>query len=403
MTMALDIKTISCPGCGSTDIAMVSETQGICNMCGAQFSVQQKIETQNVYNVPESATQKIEVLPHYEGRYAVKYNKKQFLREAILTLAKEDAPLEALENDLSEVREIEHTVFCSEIDFNVSYTASIGYNKPYGTEWVPMSGEIKITSTVFEDENKYFDNDLFRESLILSSDLPSLEGVPETKIREITENNHFDATTVVPLHALQVRSKLERSLPGDCVRDLHYNSEPILSKASLITVPEYTTSVRIGQEDKTIRAFPVGTMPIYCGYIEDSESVKARTDEMEKQIEEHKDSIEKNIWIKAKKSFYLTFICSAISMLVSLLVRSYIVAILVFIPAVVAFILNLRTEKDAKMNEESAIKTEESNMKSFIENYTLERKNKKKTLIEEKFNQLGLDPLNQNDIEQYKI
>ena len=90
-------------------------------------------------------------------------------------------------------------------------------------------------------------------------------------------------------------------------------------------------------------------------------------------------------------------------MLVSLLVRSYIVAILVFIPAVVAFILNLRTEKDAKMNEESAIKTEESNMKSFIENYTLERKNKKKTLIEEKFNQLGLDPLNQNDIEQYKI
>ena len=55
------------------------------------------------------------------------------------------------------------------------------------------------------------------------------------------------------------------------------------------------------------------------------------------------------------------------------------------------------------MNEESAIKTEESNMKSFIENYTLERKNKKKTLIEEKFNQLGLDPLNQNDIEQYKI
>lgn len=48
--MAIDVKTISCQQCGSTDVNMISETQGVCKVCGAKFTVQQRIDTQNVYN-----------------------------------------------------------------------------------------------------------------------------------------------------------------------------------------------------------------------------------------------------------------------------------------------------------------------------------------------------------------
>ena len=48
--MAIDIKTVICPQCGSTDVDMTSDTQGVCNSCSAKFTVQQRIETQNVYN-----------------------------------------------------------------------------------------------------------------------------------------------------------------------------------------------------------------------------------------------------------------------------------------------------------------------------------------------------------------
>ena len=44
--MAIDIKTVICPQCGSTDVDMTSDTQGVCNSCGAKFTVQQRIETQ---------------------------------------------------------------------------------------------------------------------------------------------------------------------------------------------------------------------------------------------------------------------------------------------------------------------------------------------------------------------
>ena len=48
--MAIEIKTIACPQCGSTDVQMTSEAKGVCCCCGAQFTVRQGADTQNVYN-----------------------------------------------------------------------------------------------------------------------------------------------------------------------------------------------------------------------------------------------------------------------------------------------------------------------------------------------------------------
>lgn len=134
--MAIDVKTISCQQCGSTDVNMTSETQGVCKVCGAKFTVQQRIDTQNVYNevhVHNESEQKECVGTCFKAVINPEFSQNDFIRNAWISLAKEDAPIEVFSENFDDVSIIDHQVVADYVAVNIAYQVNIGYDRqePY--------------------------------------------------------------------------------------------------------------------------------------------------------------------------------------------------------------------------------------------------------------------------------
>ena len=134
--MAIEIKTIACPQCGSTDVQMTSEAKGVCCCCGAQFTVRQGADTQNVYNEvhvyadgnsaeKRDSCRKMEISPEY--------SKDQFIRKAWITLAAENAPIEVFNETFRAAVKTDLQILIDSLSADVTYQASVGYDReePY--------------------------------------------------------------------------------------------------------------------------------------------------------------------------------------------------------------------------------------------------------------------------------
>ena len=130
--MATEVQPIVCPQCGAKEVRMESETQGVCEFCGARFTVQPRIE--NIINeihihsrktVGKSTSRNSEILSSF--------TEKDFLRKAWISFAKEGAPLDIFSEDFGEVKRFDHHVVHDTIDAEIAYSASIGHDReePY--------------------------------------------------------------------------------------------------------------------------------------------------------------------------------------------------------------------------------------------------------------------------------
>lgn len=132
--MAIDVKAIQCPQCGSTNVQMNSDNQGVCQACGCVVTVGNSNDTHNIYNETniyygnENSHGKTQQSFSYYNLPS-KFTKEQFLRAMYITLAKEDAPLTTLDHDVDDVSLIQHEVVVEDVVANASYSASIGYDR----------------------------------------------------------------------------------------------------------------------------------------------------------------------------------------------------------------------------------------------------------------------------------
>lgn len=458
--MAIDIKTIICPQCGSSDINMISETRGLCEVCGTQFTLQQNIETQNVYNeyyvnlgndeTPESS-------PCVKGEVIPEYTKDQFIRAAWIRLVKEDAPLEIFNEDFSTPCEKEHQVFIDSISVDVTYQASVGYDREepyidyeYYWEDVPYvvieqkyNGITQKTENVEVTKYKKVKKQRQVTKYKKVTDWSALNGNHHTKSVAIVENKkgqHLNEVlfvdsfrgvkedSVLPAsaelsqnmqvtdaaqeratsrHRDQIRYSVKNALPGDHNKDLDWEVSKITaSSSSLYRVLEYETSICFNGKTYIKHAFPFGPMNIGGDKIQNEVSLDAVTRKMRAELnaknEARKNEIETNIAKATNKISLITIGILLASILVSLLIRSTAFIVMMFTFAVAAFVFNtIKVKKESKAEEKRAedeIATASANTEEEIANYSKNYKLKQHKVLNDKLVSLGYEPASAREL-----
>ena len=452
--MAIEIKSLVCPQCASSDIRMESETQGVCQACGARFTVQQQSNPQNVYNevhvhlkskkpAKKESCDKLEIVPEY--------TKEEFIRKAWIQLAKEEAPLEVFSGDFDSVTQKKHQVVIDTVTVDVKYQGSAGYHRqepyldyetyyekePYLTtesyydsttrttrtrqvtkyqtvekhrpvtryqtvvDWSPTSGHQRAESTVFAenlphvsfDEGTFYASykDLQESSLKPVSDEVAQTMVVTEKTRKIIEDEHAD----------EIFWSVERSLPGDDHQRLDWEiAKEISSSTRIVNLVEYRTSITYNGVKYKRYAFPFGSMVVEGDPIEDksrpvsvTEKIKSDFFSMSTSKERKTDRMVDGVSVGI---VLLTILLLIGSILVSCFVRVREAVVGCFIAAVVAFfsgiLIDFVFDKVAHRITKSFINAEMKRAMSEISDYSEDYEKKVWEALNLKLESLGLRP-----------
>lgn len=125
--MAIEIKSLCCPQCGSTDVVMESDSKGRCEACGSSFLVKSSAETNQ-----KDEDEGIDIYPA-TIKYKPEHTASDFIRRAWISFYHDDAPEQIFDENFDEVSVVEHQIVQEFISANVSYHVSIGYDseEPY--------------------------------------------------------------------------------------------------------------------------------------------------------------------------------------------------------------------------------------------------------------------------------
>ncbi len=421
--MAIDVKAISCPQCGSADVEMISDNKGKCNYCGSQFSVQQRIENQNVYNEihihaknddsSSDEVMKVAIIPEF--------TKENFVRKAWIEMAKEDIPFDVFDNDFHDVIQNEHQVLIDTVSAEMEYQASIGYDReePYiayedyyedehyyengqektrrvkkqrqvtkyktVTDWSAQHGTHSASSiaTVENTPGQYLDEGLFISSFRYKSN-ESISPIPEEAAAEITVSSeaHEAATEE---HRKVLFRNLYMALPGDHKKDIDYHITKITkSTQTIIIAQEYETTISYNGKTYTKRAFPFGKMEIGGDTIENSESLDSVT-------KSKRNNIPDMVWNKTRSISFITIALLVLSIIVSCFIHITAFVVICFLVAVAAFVLNtVSVSKQTKMITAAV----ESEIADFSSNY----KTKQRELLNKKLKSLGMEPAKADEL-----
>lgn len=447
--MAIDIKAIACPQCASTDIRMTSEKQGVCNVCGAQFTVQQRIDGGihvHLGNEVQPAN-----APLTKAIIQPKFTKDAFLREAWIKLAAEDAPPEVFSEDFDEVQEVTHQVLMEKINAEVSYQVSIGYDRqeayidyetyyedePYiayeqqfsqeqgklverqvtkykkvarqrpvtkyktVTDWSATNGNVNAESVAYayngERETKV--PDAFVSSFLgINSRSLIPASAEQSKKMLVTKAAQ---SSVDEIHDAQIDEIVCNALPGDHYRDLTWTvTKEKKTAVALFQAPEYRT--QIGLQGKTYQkfAFPFGVMVFGGDKIKNESNLDAKIAEMESDLKrrtyERKKETEDRVSKTTAPLSYLTIGVLAASILLSLFVRSTLLVVLAFVTSIILFILcelSIRGSMYAETKlEKEEISADRDKTRDEIENYSVNHKAQRLDLLNSKLQALGYAP-----------
>lgn len=390
----MDIKSITCPQCGSTDIKMLSDSLAQCSFCDTTVAVKKTAKHERTVDEETPLIEHSVIL--------TQYSKKEFLRKVWISLAEEGAPLEAFREDFSDVCQTEHQVYVETISADMTYQASIGYDReePYittqkyqekvgdkwvwkerpvtkyrtVTDWSPLHGEHREHSIAFAENDPavYFDKGLFLDSYFSVPD-SSLVSAPAQRQVEVSEDAYLTAAIE---HQEYLFDSIKRSLPGDHAKDIDYKIKKIsVSGASIYFAQEYEASICINGNTYTKRAFPFGEMKIGGDRFDNEDSLDAI-------IRHKRDDIPKIVWNQTKIISLLTIALLVLSIAVSCFVHYISLVIISFAAAAASFILNTFLVSNATDKAEAEIS-------DFERNYKLELQR----LLNDKLASLGLKPI----------
>ena len=412
--MAIGMKPLICPQCGSVETKPSLGNSWTCRCCGTSFIAQPHVETQNVYNETNyhfsGEDSSDEPLSNIVGRFHTKYDKTEFIRQAWIDLARQDAPFEVFQTDFSEVGLVEHQVVVDYAAVTVNYQASIGYDRTEtyvekeryyedGKEryrdvtktrtvidWHPTQGNLDLASTVVVENSSgiYFDADLFRLSYNSKEedDITLFTGEEEEKYQV----SNYAREEAGKKHDQYYERMIASSLPGDHQKDITYSTMVKKTDTALCLTPEYTATVTLDGKTYTRRAFPFGKMTTGGDDIPNPESLALQQEEKHRRIPHM-------VWNENKTIYIVSIALILLSVILSLAVRLTILKVMGFIAAVAGFIVAWVMESKARKEIEAVIEEECAVLAK-------EYKDKQLALLNGKLSSLGLDPADSSYIEE---
>ncbi|MBR3436409.1 MAG: hypothetical protein IKG97_01505 [Lachnospiraceae bacterium] len=440
------------------------ENQNVLNNNLAGTVTLQQIETQNVHNEIHIHTEKQPEAEQPEVRFCHKvviipeYTKEDFLRKAWITLASEDAPIDVFTENFSEVSEIEHQVMVESVSADVSYEASVGYdreepyldyetyyeNEPYiayekqynntanrweerqvtkykkvakqrqvtkykrVTDWSPINGTHSTKSVVVVENlpGVYLDEYAFVSSLTGLN----LDSNTRAASEEEAENmNITDKTreTANYEHASTICRSVENSLRGDHHRDLSTDITDTYGwNTILYNTFEYSVSICYKGQTYKKHAFPFGPMNIEGDEITNTDSLDTITERMKQESEEkntkREKAVEENVMKATGMISYLTIALLLVSIIISFFVHVTALVVIAFILAVGAFVFNtikvIKEEKDERGRAAEEIEAETRKTDEEIFDYEVNYKVKQRNALDQKLASLGLKPVTANEL-----
>lgn len=453
--MPNEITTISCPQCGSTDVAFENDVIQ-CHVCGVKTLLEQT-ETQFDEQEETMVTSDTDEVDCTKLQIITTFSKDDFIRKSWIALANEDAPIEVFKENFGEVIQNEHQVLVDKKSVDVSYQASVGYDReepyidyetyyedePYTTtetyydpttqsnrtrqvtkykkvqkqrqvtkykkvtDWRPLNGTHHASSTAIVEniEDAFLDVSLFENSAsgVTSDTIFSLP-LNEARNIHITKSAHDSA---MKKHRASIYSSVSYSLPGDHSRDLDYTINDITEASSTIyKVEEYETSICFNGKTYSKHAFPFGTMKIGGDKIENEVNLDAITkrmkDELEERSEQRKENIEKTVWKETSMYSFISMGLFLISCIVSLFIPVSAIVVISFILAIGGYIYNKSLVKKKTTTETAKVESENTADKNKTEKeiseYSSNYKLKRREALNEKLKSLGFSPVTADEL-----
>lgn len=421
-----------CPQCGSSDIKMVSPTEGYCLYCHTKVYKKQEtnINTKNITIINQAKDTVV-----YENKYRVnpEVSKEYIMKLMLEQLVKEDAPIEAFNFSFSSLKSKEILFIESDKGFEVSYQARVGLDKKEAyidyeyyyeevpvtsyngstttksvrrerpvtkyrsyIDWSPIGGNTKANTVTFTSNEECYEG--YRKSVqkaISNINSSSLKNIDDEFVMsdyaleniEIQENN-------------KIKSYIYASLNGDHIDDIEFeiNAKTEVEDIYYLT-PLYYLNIECDGKTYTKYAFPFGNEISINGdkilntnsVLEFKESKNKEKDKKVKSITEETKKVVKTNNVITCLSYMAYFIL--VIVLMNVIKNSTFTTVILYVSLfiLVGVVIYIKIFKK-KQTSLSDIRISEVNkeIEDCIKNYELDRENSLKAILERKLEEFKI-------------
>lgn len=407
--MKINIESIKCPSCGSSDVTMNTKTAGVCNVCGSQISVTQDIIIQNL-NIGQDLRDDDNNL--LKIKLINKQLREDFLRRTWLEIIKNDPPQDIFNYDFGEIKTICRDIFfrCATVD--MSYSASVGHDRqePYiayetyyeevrngdrtervrkerpvtkyrtVTDWSAVSGNYSAATMGAADNNRCdgFSNVAFLYSmagvsLSIEGDNPDIALLSDSECAALQVDKEAEAE-VDSLIETSARRELEESLPGDHKKNISVTINGYAdSHDVLCQTEEYETEISYEGKKYKNTGFTFGYMMGHNELLFGLKNDKS----LESIIKAKKDSIEPAVSKEIYGLSLITIGVIALSIIMSLFVHYYAAIVPAAMASLVMFIFRLVKESQTRKRIKAEVEKECAECKTNYKQKLLDKLNNK--------------------------
>jgi len=387
------------------------------------------------------------------------YDEKEFLRKVWISMAKEDAPLEVFEQDFSEVTQKQYRICSGTASYDTTWSAEIGndrvetytdYEKYYEkipyteqvkkynastkqyeyvpeqkyrqeeryrpvtkkrtvTDWMPGSGEhsgsvrcLGCLEKLNSEGLERFSNDFKTadDGCISALSYEELENNPDMQVTE------FVSDSVYKWHEPRIERQLERALPGDHNRNVHYKITSYdQTDITLFAAPEYSASITYNGKTYPKRAFAFGNMTVDGVKIPNPQSIeeikKQKRKATSEEIQKRNDAVDGKVWKSTAMLSLISIALLAVSIVVSVSLKFLMPVIVSFAAAFVAFVFSRIQLSQKKTAIKEATEKENKEAQALCDdacaNYESHKKAEILEVLNKKLDTLGLAPASDSE------
>ena len=379
---------------------------------------------------------------------------EDFKRGVWIALAREDAPLDVFKQDIGEIKTDNYEVFVSSDNVDITYQGSVGYNReePYIAYETYYEDEPYITTETYYDKNtqrnetrqvtKY--KKVQRQRQVTKyktvTDWSPHQGTHSESHMSASENREHvylnekefldrscdvDSDNYIPVEddaffvseyarakvrdenisAVEMSARL--GTPGDKYKDFSARVESVVNNYEMLFKANgYTSTIKYKGKEYVKNAFAFGELKVKGDKIKNdislSKEAKKMLDEAEKKKEERLNAVEGNVWKKIMPFTLATYAVMALSILLSLLVRSTPLVIILAVASLAIHIFSIvfNKKETQKENEKARLENAEYTEKVTheVENYARVHCAKVLSALNGKLNELGLKPASEEEL-----
>ncbi len=256
---AKEAVAVKCPQCGSTDITLLTEELGKCNMCASNVTLPKRNEALSVKNefyVQQGADKEVSY-----SAIRKEFDKTEFLRNTYLSLASDArTPEDILSSEFGAVKEDCENYLLVEGDACVHYSATIGYDrKEQYEEYNKSTGKYETKTKTVTDwqafsgsHNGHYVKAVKNDGERFTSSYGFIEALTSAKPESIVDMESVDFDIEAPKapnpSAVEFAKEIicdackyeaEKSLPGDRKKDFSSNGTVDVQSVESISAPIY--------------------------------------------------------------------------------------------------------------------------------------------------------------------